>query len=372
MRTLIYNGIVVNKEGYFQQDVLIENGKILKVEKDINENVEQKIDAKGNYIIPCLIDSHTHGVLGYDFNTCKASDINEIAKYYRQEGVSSFMASIVCEKHEKLMQILNMYETVNCKAFAGVHLEGPYLNINKKAVMKEACLRLPNLNEFKEYRSQSSKLLSMTIAPELASALSLIEYGNKHGVVMNIGHSEGDVEDVLKAQEMGAKGITHLYNAMSQHEHRSPGVVTGAILSNLYCELIADGFHVHKDVVNATYKMLEAKRIVLISDANPCKGLSDGEYEFSGKQIVIKNQEATVKETGRIAGSTLSMKKACQNMMKYCGVGIHECMIMASYNPACLYGLNKGNIKIGYDGDILVVNKDFEILHMCSEDKIWY
>lgn len=212
----------------------------------------------------------------------------------------------------------------------------------------------------------------MTIAPELANALELITYASESGIVVNVGHSNANSEDVLKAEKAGAKGITHLYNAMSQHEHRNPGVVTGAVLSNLYCELICDGFHVHEDVVRATYKMIGKERLILISDANPCKGLSDGEYRFSGKNVVIEKGRATVKETGRIAGGTLKIPQACRNMMKWCHASIVDCIQMCAMNPARLYGLNKGYIKAGYDGDILIIDEEFNPIHLLSEDKIWY
>ncbi|MFQ7173146.1 MAG: N-acetylglucosamine-6-phosphate deacetylase, partial [Thomasclavelia ramosa] len=101
--------------------------------------------------------------------------------------------------------------------------------------------------------------------------------------VMNVGHSSASAKEVKKAQAYGAKGITHLYNAMSQHLHRDPGVVTGAILSDLMCELIVDGFHIDEDVIRATYKAIGKERIILITDANPCKGLPDRQYHFSGK-----------------------------------------------------------------------------------------
>ena len=78
----------------------------------------------------------------------------------------------------------------------------------------------------------------MTIAPELPNALSLITYGNNKGIVMNVGHSSASASQVVQAQQYGAKGITHLYNAMGQHLHRNPGVVTGAMISELFCELM--------------------------------------------------------------------------------------------------------------------------------------
>ena len=210
----------------------------------------------------------------------------------------------------------------------------------------------------------------MTIAPEVEGALDLIQKGNDYGIVMNVGHSDASSHQVVEAQQYGAKAITHLYNAMSQHLHREPGVVTGAIISQLMCELIVDGFHIHPDVIRATYHMIGKDRLILITDSNPCKGLPDGEYTFSGKNVQIVDGKARVKETGRIAGSTIKMNKECELMMQYTSCTMDDIVKMACYNPAKLYGLNKGQLTVGYDADILIVNEKFDLLTVMSQGRI--
>lgn len=373
MKILIKNGIVIADENTIIENgcVIVENGKIVSVNQ-LCEDADKIIDAKGNYIVPALMDIHTHGAFGYDFNECSVEEIDKIAEYYRSEGVTTFLGTLVCETHEDLKKLFAKLENCSTHAMAGVYIEGPFLSMAKKAVMKEECICEVDLDKFKEYKTICPKLISMTVAPELEHALDLITLAKEMGVVINVGHTNGSAQDILAAQKAGAKSMTHLYNAMSQHEHRNPGVVTGAILSDLYCELICDGFHVHEDIVKATYKMIGKDRLILISDANPCKGLKDGEYKFSGKNVVIKNGEATVKETGRIAGGTLKMNQACYNMKKWCNASIVDCLQMCVMNPARLYNLNKGFIKAGFDGDILVMDEDFTPIHLVSEDIVWY
>lgn len=373
MRILVKNGIVVKDENNLIENgaVLIEDGTI-KTVGNVNEDADTVIDAQGNYIVPALMDVHTHGALGYDFNECAKEDIEKIAESYRKEGVTTFMGTLVCETHEDLKVLFKRLQECTCKAMYGVYIEGPFLSLAKKAVMKEECICDVSLDKFNEYKEICPKLMGMTVAPELNNALDLIALANSKGVVIHVGHTDGCAQDVLAAQKVGAKSVTHLYNAMTQHEHRNPGIVTGAIMSDLYCELIVDGFHVHEDVVKATYKMIGKDRLILISDANPCKGLSDGEYVFSGKDVVIKNGEARVKQTGRIAGGTLKMDQACRNMMKWCNASIVDCLQMCVMNPARLYNMNKGFIKEGFDGDILVMDKDFHPIHLISENTVWY
>ena len=364
MKTMIINArVLMHAQRCVKEEaVLIEDGTILDIASECElPHAEQVIDAEGLYLAPGLLDTHTHGIGGFDFNTCTAQAIEEIIALEHAEGVTGFLASLVVENHAMTMERLQLLDSQVTDSLLGIHLEGPFLNPKQKAVMKEEFLRLPNIEEFRQFLRVSSHVSSMTIAPELPDAQRLIKEGTRQGIVMNIGHSMADAQQVMQAQRNGAKGITHLYNAMSQHEHRNPGVVTGALLSDLMCELIVDGFHVHPDVVHATYRALGDDRIILISDANPYKVVADGEYPFSGKNIVIQDGKATVKETGRIAGSTLAMNTALRNMCRYTGCSVESAVRMAAYNPARLYGWKKGSIEPGYDADLMLMDDAFHI-----------
>lgn len=364
MKTMIRNArVLVHAQWCVKEEaVLIEDGTILDIASECElPYAEQVIDAEGSYLAPGLLDTHTHGIGGFDFNTCTAQAIEEIIALEHAEGVTGFLASLVVENHAMTMERLQLLDSQVTDSLLGIHLEGPFLNPKQKAVMKEEFLRLPDIEEFRQFLRVSSHVSSMTIAPELPDAQRLIKEGTRQGIVMNIGHSMADAQQVMQAQRNGAKGITHLYNAMSQHEHRNPGVVTGALLSDLMCELIVDGFHVHPDVVHATYRALGDDRIILISDANPYKAVADGEYPFSGKNIVIQDGKATVKETGRIAGSTLAMNTALRNMCRYTGCSVESAVRMAAYNPARLYGWKKGSIEPGYDADLMLMDDAFHI-----------
>lgn len=364
MKTMIINArVLMHAQRCVKEEaVLIEDGTILDIASECElPHAEQVIDAEGLYLAPGLLDTHTHGIGGFDFNTCTAQAIEEIIALEHAEGVTGFLASLVVENHAMTMERLQLLDSQVSDSLLGIHLEGPFLNPKQKAVMKEEFLRLPDIEEFRQFLRVSSHVSSMTIAPELPDAQRLIKEGTRQGIVMNIGHSMADAQQVMQAQRNGAKGITHLYNAMSQHEHRNPGVVTGALLSDLMCELIVDGFHVHPDVVHATYRALGDDRIILISDANPYKAVADGEYPFSGKNIVIQDGKATVKETGRIAGSTLAMNTALRNMCRYTGCSVESAVRMAAYNPARLYGWKKGSIEPGYDADLMLMDDAFHI-----------
>lgn len=372
METLYYHARIILADDIISDGmVLVEDTKIKKVYPAYEElDVEQRMDMQGMILVPGFLDTHIHGALGYDFNVMQVGNVQKVADYLMQEGVTGFFASLVCEHHEDMLRILGNYEACTCPNLLGIHMEGPYLNKQNKAVMKEDCLRNPNLEEFKEYLATSTKIRSMSIAPELEGAKELIQYGTARGIVMNVGHSSASAQEVVDAQSWGCKGVTHLYNAMTQQEHRNPGVVTGAILSSLSCELIVDGFHVHPQIITSTCKAIDKSRLLLISDANPCMGLRDGSYTFSGKQINIQDGQATVLETGRIAGSTITIQKAIQNMKRYSGLTYPEVIRMATYQPSILYHLSTGRIEEGCDADLLFLDDSYDIQAQVCRGKI--
>ena len=154
--------------------------------------------------------------------------------------------------------------------FLGIHSEGPYLSKDYKAVMDDRFLRNPSIDELNEMMEHSNQIKVMTVACELEGMDTFIPYASKFITCM-IGHTNSTAQQALHGLKLGAKGFTHLYNAMSQHSHRNPGCVTAAFLSDAYSELICDGFHVHPDIIKATYKILGPQRIVLITDASLCR-----------------------------------------------------------------------------------------------------
>ena len=161
MKILIKNGTVLidGKKRIDNGAVLVENQKIIGVYKDYSHvEYDECVDAKGKYIVPGLIETHTHGIIGHDFNECTKEQLQEISDASLKEGVTCFMASLVCEEHERMLELLDMYEESDVKNMLGVHIEGPFLSLAKKAVMKEECLCPVNVEKFKEY-IESDKIL---------------------------------------------------------------------------------------------------------------------------------------------------------------------------------------------------------------------
>ena len=384
MSTLIKNcTIVPDDKTLFKGSVLVEDGKIKAFYHDGSELPETDgiIEGDGQYLIPGMIDIHLHGSYGYDFIRDPQTSIDIVSKGLVQEGTTAFMASLTVVSHDELCALLDEYRMVqqpqNASLFLGVHSEGPYLSKEYKALMDDTYLRDPDLNELNDMSQASGGCLKiMTIAPERKGMDKFIPEALNKGITLMIGHTATTCDEAQKALDMGVTGFTHLYNAMTQHQHRAPGAVTAAILNpQAYCELIVDGFHTHPDTVRATWKMMGPDQIVLITDAMLGKGMPDGEYEFSLLNCRKTGSTVQVIETGRIAGSCITMIDAIKNMKKYTGCTINDLVHMACMNPAKVAGVfdTKGSLEIGKDADMILLDENLNCRYtMVAGESVYF
>ena len=374
--------IVPDGKTQFKGSILVENGKIKAFYHDGTELPESDgiVEGDGNYLLPGMIDIHLHGSYGYDFIRDPQTSINEVAKGLIKEGTTSFMASLTVVSHEELCTLLNEYRLAeqpkNAAQFLGVHSEGPYLSKEYKALMDDTYLRDPDLNELDEMVKASGGCLKiMTIAPERKGMEEFIKEAVTQKIVLMIGHTATSCEDAEKALDLGVTGFTHLYNAMTQHQHRAPGAVTAAILHpEAYCELIVDGFHTHPQTVKSTWKIMGPEQIVLITDAMLGKGMADGEYEFSLLKCRKTGNTVQVIETGRIAGSCITMIDAIKTMKQYTNCTIMDLVQMACINPAKVAKVfdTKGSLEIGKDADIIILDENLDLKYTMVQGQSVY
>ncbi len=380
--------LIYNVNVYYDELHSVRNGAVAFEEKVIRivkpDEVEQwkkkadeLIDGLGYDLLPGYIDVHVHGGYGYDFLEDPEKCLEAFSENALREGCTAYLASLVCASKEKLINAMSKYTDLKQQGARclGIHMEGPFINPEQKAVMDPENIRLPDLEEFRAMISASNgNIRTMTIAPEMNGAMKLIEYGTKNGVNMMLGHSNATSQQAIKAQEIGAFGITHLYNAMSQHSHRDPGLVTAALLDDsLVCELICDGFHVAPDVIRATIKHI-GKRIALITDASLMRGLPDGDYVFSTYEVHKEGIKAQVKTTGRIAGSVVGMDDVCRNVCEFTDCSLNDIVRMASVNPAMIAGCqsSKGRLKKGYDADMILLDENMNVMSTYVSGKCLY
>ena len=306
-------------------------------------------DAAGCYVIPGLVDIHTHGAMGEDFSDGNPAGMQPMADYYAAHGVTSFLATTMTLKEETLtpaMHTIRDFKRQGGAKCAGIHLEGPFLCYAKRGAQAAENLHKPDADLFDRLNAASGGMVKLvTVACEEEGAEAFIRNVSQKCTV-SLGHSTADYDTAMAGFAAGATHATHLYNGMPSFLHRAPGIIGAALDSGASVELICDGLHIHPAVIRATYKMFGDK-LNLISDSLRCAGMPDGDYELGGQPITMKNGKATLTGTDTLAGSSISMLDALRNVVKF-GLPLEAAVYAASTAPAQAAGLSDiGAIEAG-------------------------
>lgn len=319
---------------------------------------------EGDFLIPGLIDIHTHGALGEDFSDGSAGGIEKLSRYYAAHGVTSFCATTVTLGERELFRACETAGAFTpqqgCAACAGVYLEGPFIAAAKKGAQNPLFIQKPDIGLLKRLmRASGDTVRFCTVAPETDGAPGFIAEAGKLCSV-SLAHTNADYETASRAFGCGASQITHLYNAMTAFHHREPGVIGAAMDAGAYAELICDGIHVHPSAVRAAFRLFPG-RVILISDSLRCAGMEDGTYSLGGQEILLSNGRATLRG-GTVAGSCISLADALQSAIAF-GVPAEAAVAAATENPARALGLSHriGCIQAGAQADLVLTDGAFRV-----------
>ena len=329
-------------------DFEVVDGKFVKVGKIDGDG----IDFGGKTVIPGLVDVHTHGCVNFDTMDAK---FDEMCDYLAKNGVTSWLPTTMTVSMEDIAKTMNT--DTNCKGaqILGFHMEGPYINVKYKGAQNEKFIKAPDIEEFKKLPN----VKMVTIAPEVEGSMEFIKEA-KDLCVVSMGHTDTTYDIAMEAIKNGASCLTHSFNAMPPLHHRNPGLLGAGMETGIYAQIICDGLHIHKAVILAMYKIFGTDRLVLISDSMRATGVADGEYEFGGQPIIVKDSVARTLN-GAIAGSTSTLW-TCVNKAVEFGIPFDDAVKMASETPAKMIGVNKGQIAEGYDADFVVLDDQRQIL----------
>jgi len=357
---LYKNGQVLINDKLVKTDVVANRGKIIEISADIVPDAETEIvDCRGKFILPALIDIHTHGANGYDFNSADLSGMRKIMEFYISHGVGTVLPTVmtdsdevICRQLALICELAKEYPEVK-----GIHLEGPFLSEKYCGAMPVHFLQKPSADKFYEYQKAANGFIKIiTVAPELPDALPFISEISDTGVVVSLGHSGADGETVSKAIKAGAKSFTHFGNAMSALDRHDLNMVGSAMLTDKFCEVICDGKHVSKDVLRLLVKTKGIDKIIGITDSIMAAGLSDGKYKLGVNDVVVKDGDAKLAGSDVRAGSTLDAYGGLANLVEFCGLSLTQAIKIWTVNPAKLVGLSNrvGTIEIGKDADFII------------------
>jgi N-acetylglucosamine-6-phosphate deacetylase len=379
---LFKNGAVVLPDTVlFKSDVLVKQAKIAEVGPDLRTpRGAEVIDATGHHIAPGFIDLHVHGGVGQMFELADTDGYAKIAEVLAQSGTTGFLATIAVLPHENTLDAIKTARAFSGASGAkmlGIHLEGPYLSPQMAGAQMVSAMRPPSVEELGEYREAAGGLLKMmTIAPELEGALEVVAALHGHGIVAAAGHSNATFAEIKDAVQAGLTHIAHTFNALRPLHHREPGAVGAALAMDLLTtELICDGHHVHPAAVNIVMRCKPHDKIVLVSDAVAALGLPEGDHDFLGMPVIVKDGAVRLKDSENLAGSVLTLDVAVKNVFTWFNdIALREIFMMASLNPARVIGIDdaKGQIAIGKDADIVLIDEHFNVNLTMVEGRIVY
>ncbi len=337
-------------------------------------NIEEMYDAEENYVASGFIDIHTHGCNNSDTMDGTIEALENISMNVAKGGVTSLLPTTMTMQFEYIHKALECIRQLQHKSAGaqvlGGHLEGPFINKQFKGCHNEEYIITPSFELISKYKD-CIKLI--TIAPELDGCRDFINYCNQSGIKLSMGHSAASYEAACKAIEDGISSTTHTFNGMTAFNHRKPGVLGAALEGDVYCELIADNIHVHPAVQRLLLKTKTIDKIILVTDAMRACMLEDGDYELGGKHVKVAEGTARLAD-GTLAGSIITLNKAVRNFMNNTNIDIVSAVKTVTINPAKMLGIEnkKGTIEAGKDADIVVFDKNINIIKTISKGKVIY
>ena len=366
--TYIVNGQVYIDHTFQKKTIYIQDGTINLLEADCQTS-GTVFDAAGRRIVPGFIDIHTHGAVGVDINGASAEDLEKIGKFFAKNGTTSWLASILTDTEEQTSRAISQCIEYQASAgkgaqLLGIHLEGPFLASEFKGAMPEHLLKKGSADLAASYQRQANgNIRYITVSPEVEGVLELIPRLRELGIVVAMGHSGADYDTAMAAIQAGTAACTHTFNAMAPlHQHR-PAIIGAALESDVYCEMICDGLHLHPAIVRLLWKTKGPQRLVAITDSIMAAGLPDGNDHLGVNQVVVEKGDAKLASDGTRAGSTLTQDRALRNLLSFTGLSLEEILPVLTENPAKLIGVydRKGSIEDGKDADLVVLDEQNQV-----------
>ncbi|MBK8812927.1 MAG: N-acetylglucosamine-6-phosphate deacetylase [Acidobacteria bacterium] len=357
-------------------NVLVSGSSISEISTD-DIDASRVIDLDGATMFPGFIDIHNHGAVGIDVNTSDADGLREIGAFLARNGVTAWLPTFVPDSAETYARVIGEIEKVIAgqddlpiAQIVGVHYEGIFANTQMCGALRPEYFKTFSGDEVIGLPTMSAGTHMTTFAPEIVGGVELVRELRRRGWIPSIGHTKATPEILDEAFAAGATHMTHFFNAMTGLHHRDVGVVGWGLTRDVSVDIIADGIHVHPELLKFVFDSKGADRVSLISDSVAPTGLGDGEFDLWGETISVKNGR-TKNERGSIAGSVITMLDAVR-MARSVGVSDVAAAKMASTNPAKLLGIDasRGSIEAGKRADLVAVDQSGKIKMVMIAGKV--
>lgn len=382
-KTRIVNGIVYTKEGrLLPGEVWVEDGRIVRVLTEESDMAKESaglpdfsdadlVDAGGNYVLPGLVDIHSHGAVGHDFCDEDVKGLKEILAYEKSVGVTSYCPTSMTFPEEKLSRVFAQIPEVmeeedsRYARVLGINMEGPFISPAKIGAQNPDYVMKADVDMFRRLDHNCGNAIRLvTLAPEVEGNMDFIRE-LKDEVHISIGHTAAGYDTASEAFALGADHVTHLFNAMPAFAHRDPGVVGAAAdHQRVYAEVICDLIHIHPSMIRAIFSFLGEERMVLISDSMEATGMEDGVYQLGGQKVKKEGAYARLLD-GTIAGSVTCLFDGFRNAVK-AGIPLESAIRLVTMNPAKSIGMEDqvGVIAEGNYADLILVDQDLNLIQV--------
>ena len=371
--------VVTDYEVWSEGTILLEGGAIRDVSPDnsLLGEADEVHEHWGSLLLPGFVDLQVNGAFGVDVAT-EPSRLAELSEALLSTGTTAYLPTVISSPESLYEEVLPRLAAAIGDSSSGaeplgIHLEGPFINMEKRGAHAAAHVVPPD-PEMLLRLLDLGPVRMVTIAPELEGAEELMTLASRSGAVVSAGHSDASFELAYEALDASVAGVTHLFNAMSAMHHREPGLPGAAFAHpRAVCGLIADGLHVHPEMVGLAFRMLGPDRVCLTTDAIAAAGMGDGEYRLATRTVYMDGGVPRL-GSGAIAGSVLTMTESFRNVLAFTGCTVPEAARMASTTPARLVGegRRRGRLIPGYAADVAVLAPDLSVEAVWRGGKLVY
>lgn len=371
------------EQKFVKGGMILENDRISDIYTDENKpdlTGKEVLDSKGAYAIPGLIDLHFHGCMGDDFCDNSLEALERIAEYEASVGVTAIAPATMTLPAEELLDVLKTAARYKREKhdykkadLVGINMEGPFISPVKKGAQDERNILPCDVNLCERFLEASEGLVKFIgIAPEESrNSLDFIRQ-MKEKVSISLAHTNADYDTSMEAFNAGADHAVHLYNAMPEILHRAPGVV-GAVFDSKHvmAEIICDGIHIHPATVRATFQMMGADRMILISDSMRATGMPDGQYTLGGLDVKVVGKLATLVSDGAIAGSATNLADCMRTAVQKMNLPLETAIACATINPARSLKIDDeyGSLEKGKKANVVLLEPDLTLKCVIKDGK---
>ncbi|WP_373540566.1 N-acetylglucosamine-6-phosphate deacetylase [Chamaesiphon sp.] len=331
--------------GYLgMQQIEIGNGKIVKIAERLATANLPGVDVEGDWISLGGVDLQINGALGLAFPDVRMEDLprlTQICDFLWAQGVDGFLPTIVTTSIDNIHRSLAVFtefikhQQPNTSQVLGIHLEGPFLNPQKRGAHPAAYLLPLTLDAVTSVCSKYSQTIKViTLAPELDPTDTIVPYLRSLGIIVSLGHSQANFAQAEQVFTSGASMVTHAFNAMPGLHHREPGLLGAALTQpHVRCGFIADGQHVHPAMLKLLVRAGKCSEgLFLVSDALSPLGLPDGKYPWDCREIEVVDGTARLAD-GTLSGTTRSLLVGVQNLVRWGVCDVGNAIALATISP---------------------------------------